>query len=81
MSNEICERCKCCSVVYEMVTCWSCGGFCGEDYDDGSDGWDEGWCDVCEAEGEIPVSYCLGQCDEHGKHAHRTAQVEVQVQL
>jgi hypothetical protein len=67
--TELCDRCKCCSADYEMVPCWSCGGFCG-DWDD--DEWgNDGWCDACEGEGEIPVKMCCGSCDENGKHKPR----------
>lgn len=60
--HEICERCYCCDLVSESATCWQCNGM-----------WepDDGWCDVCQGEGEIYFKACIGRCDEQGNHAHK----------
>jgi hypothetical protein len=57
-----------CDSVYEEVTCWQCGGMCGEMYEDD---WDDGYCEECGGEGVIHVRQCLGRCNENGEHAKK----------
>lgn len=68
MLSDLCQRCKCCTVMYEVVACPMCGGFCGAEWIE-EDEEDDGWCDECQGEGEISVGYC--SCDKDGKHAKR----------
>ena len=72
-NHHICELCYCCDCSSESTTCWSCNGMTEWDGDD----WDDGWCDVCEGEGEVYYWSCLGRCDENGEHKQK-AQMERQ---
>lgn len=63
--HTICDRCYCCDATYQPYTCWRCGGCCGDWAEDDDD---DGYCSVCESEGEISVLECLGRCDENGCH-------------
>jgi hypothetical protein len=62
--KELCERCHCCTVMWETAPCPMCGGFCGDEWVE--DEWDDGWCDGCSGEGTIEYAYC--SCDKDGKH-------------
>jgi len=63
--HTVCDRCYCCDAAYESHTCWQCGGYCGVLAEDDDD---DGYCSVCQGEGEIHVLECLGRCDENGEH-------------
>lgn len=71
-----CSRCGCCGTYTEMEMCWSCGGR-GEwdewEYDaiNYSPGEEIEICSACDGEGELPVRWCLGRCDEQGEHEQR----------
>lgn len=68
--RAICRRCGCCEVVWK--DCVHCGGKgldghdCGEDCCCCLDPEENLRCDMCEGRGGW--KWCLGRCDEHGKH-------------
>ena len=69
IEHEICQRCKCCEVVYE--DCGNCDdGYsshdCGEDSCCCEYPEDNVVCDWCGGTGTFPM--CIGGCDSEGKH-------------
>lgn len=62
--HMVCDRCYCCDATTQSATCWQCNGMTEEWQDE----WDDGYCSVCQGEGEIYFTECLGRCDEEGNH-------------
>lgn len=75
---EICNRCKCCEVVYEE--CENCGGDGVTSHDCGEDTCcclypeDNVACDICLGTGCFEV--CIGGCNSEGKHAKLSLDME-----